>query len=111
MSPVVIFCGYCYYTRMSFGLLNAGSTFQRAMDHAFEGLIGKIIESYLDDLTVFSKEREDHVNHLSRVFERCRKFGILLDPKNSIFALSGEGISGEGIKSARDSSHSSTQGC
>lgn len=91
---------------MSFGLLNAGSTFQRAMDHAFEGLIGKIIVSYLDDLTVFSKEREDHVNHLRRVFERCRKFGILLDPKNSTFALSGEGI-----KSARDLSHSSTQRC
>ena len=44
------------YIRMPFGLLNAGSTFQRAMDQAFDDLIGKIIAIYQDDLTVFSKE-------------------------------------------------------
>ena len=34
------------YLRMPFGLLNAGATFQRAMDYAFNELIGKIIEIY-----------------------------------------------------------------
>jgi hypothetical protein len=43
------------YLRMPFGLLNAGATFQRAMDYAFHELMGKIIEIYQDDLTVFSK--------------------------------------------------------
>ena len=38
-----------------FGLLNAGPTFQRAMDFSFKELIGKIIEIYQDDLNVFSK--------------------------------------------------------
>jgi hypothetical protein len=41
------------YLRMPFGLSNAGATFQRAMDYAFRGLIGKLIEIYQDDLTVF----------------------------------------------------------
>ena len=41
------------YIRMPFGLSNAGATFQRAMDYAFRGLIGKIVEIYQDDLTVF----------------------------------------------------------
>ena len=44
------------YIRIPFGLLNVGSTFQRAMDQAFNDLIGKIIAIYQDDLTVFSKE-------------------------------------------------------
>ena len=52
------------FLRMPFGLLNAGATFQRAMDFSFKELIGKIIEIYQDDLTIFSKERYDHISHL-----------------------------------------------
>ena len=50
------------------------------MDYAFKKLIGKIIEIYQDDLTVFSKERSNHVGHLRQIFERCRKYGISLNP-------------------------------
>ena len=42
------------YRKMPFGLINAGATFQRAMDIAFRGLIGKFVVIYLDDVTVFS---------------------------------------------------------
>jgi hypothetical protein len=44
--------GTFMYLRMSFGLMNAGATFQRAMDFAFRDLIQKIIEIDQDDLTV-----------------------------------------------------------
>ena len=70
-----------------FVLLNAGSRFQRAMDQTFSDLIGKIIAIYQDDLTVFSKERGDHVKHLRKTFDRCRKFGISLNPKKSTFGI------------------------
>ena len=75
------------YLRMPFGLLNTSATFQRAMDYAFNELIGKIIEIYQDDLTVFSKERLDHICHLRKVFERCRKFGISLNPTKSFLGI------------------------
>jgi hypothetical protein len=52
------------YLRMPFGLLNPGATFQRAMDFSFHELMGKIIEIYQDDLTIFSKERSEHIGHL-----------------------------------------------
>jgi hypothetical protein len=37
--------GTFMYLRMFFGLMNAGSTFQRAIDFAFRDLIQKIIEN------------------------------------------------------------------
>ena len=48
------------FLRMPFGLLNVGATFQRAVDFSFKELIGKIIEIYQDDLTIFSKEISNH---------------------------------------------------
>jgi hypothetical protein len=72
---------------MPFGLLNVGATFQRAMDFSFNELMGKIIEIYQDELTSFSKERSDHIGHLRQVFERCRKYGISLNPTKSILGV------------------------
>ena len=40
------------YARIPFGLKNVGATFQRAMDHEFSVLIGKIMVDYQDELTV-----------------------------------------------------------
>jgi hypothetical protein len=91
------------YLRMPFGLSNAGATFQRAMDYAFRGLIGKLIEIYQNDLTVFSKDGKTHINHLRQVLDRCREFGISLNPTKSVFGVTegkllGHIISKEGVK-------------
>ena len=56
--------GTCKFLRIPFGLLNVGATFQRAMDFSFQELIGKIIKIYQDDLTIFLKERSNHISHL-----------------------------------------------
>ena len=79
---------------MPFGLLNAEASFQRAMDYAFKELIEKIIEIYQDDLTIFSKERPNHISHLKHVFERCRKYGISLNPAKSILRMDQEQLWG-----------------
>jgi hypothetical protein len=75
------------YDKMPFGLMNAGATFQRAMDIAFAGERDKFAVIYLDDLIVFSKSDEDHVIHLKQTFEKCRRFGLFLNPKKSHFAM------------------------
>jgi hypothetical protein len=51
---------------------------------------------------VYSKNREDHIQHLTQIFKRCRKYGISLNPKKTIFGveevkLLGHIISQEGI--------------
>ena len=75
------------YRRMPFGIINAGATFQRAMDIAFRGLIGRSVVVYLDDVTIFSKKREEHAFHLKQIFEHCWKYGISLNPKKCVFAV------------------------
>ena len=42
---------------------------------------------YLDDITMFSKIDPYHLQHLRKVFLKCRKFGISLNPKKSHFAM------------------------
>ena len=91
------------YAKMPFGLMNAGATFQRAMDIAFAGEIGKFAVIYMDDITVYSRYYREHIHHLEKVFIKCRKFGISLYPKKSNFALEegkllGHIISKDGIK-------------
>ena len=91
------------YVKMPFGLMNAGETFQRAMDIAFAKEIHDFLVFYLDDITVFSKLDNEHLDHLRQVFIKCRKFGISLNPKKSIFGLEegkllGHIISKEGIR-------------
>jgi hypothetical protein len=75
------------YKCMPFGLINTRETFQRAMDVAFRGLINKCVVVYLDDVNVYSKRREDHIQHLTHIFERWRKYGIYLNPKKTIFGV------------------------
>ena len=79
--------GTFMYNKMPFGLMNAGATFQRAMDIAFAGERDKFVVIYLDDITVFSKSGDDHLKHLKQVFNKCRKFGLSLNPKKSLFVV------------------------
>eukprot|EP00253_Pinus_taeda_P029900 PITA_29900 len=61
------------YQKMPFGLINAGTTFQRAMEITFKGLVNKSIVIYLDDITVYSKKRGNHLRDLKQIFQRCQR--------------------------------------
>jgi hypothetical protein len=45
------FGAYCY-TTMSFGLKNTGDTYQRAIQACFKSQLNKIVEAYVDDVVV-----------------------------------------------------------
>jgi hypothetical protein len=64
--------GTFMYAKIPFGLMNAGATFQRAMDIAFIGERDKFVVIYLDDITVFPRSDKEHCCHLKRVFLKCR---------------------------------------
>ena len=56
--------GTFMYVKMPFGLMNAGATFQRAMDIDFVEERDIFVVIYLDDIIVFSKSDNDHLKHL-----------------------------------------------
>jgi hypothetical protein len=95
--------GTFMYAKMPFGLMNAGETFQRAMDIAFIGEKDKFVVIYLDDITMFSKSDQEHYQHLKKVFLKCKKYGLSLNPQKSLFSMKegkllGHIVSDEGVK-------------
>jgi transposase InsO family protein len=58
---------------LPFGLANAPAIFQQAMHHIFDEKIGKYVLVYLDDILVYSKTPEEHVQHLRKVLEVLRQ--------------------------------------
>ena len=73
------------------------------MDIAFANEKYVFLVVYLDDLTMFSGSDDEHLHHLRVLFQRCRKFGISLNPKKSLFAMDegnllGHIISKDGIR-------------
>ena len=63
------------WTVMTFGLKNAGATYQRAMNLIFHDLLGVILEVYIDDIVVKSDANEPHLADLRLAFERMRNMG------------------------------------
>ncbi|GJX95351.1 reverse transcriptase domain-containing protein [Tanacetum coccineum] len=59
---------YCY-TKMPFGLKNAGATYQRLVDNAFEGQVGRNLEVYVDDLVIKS-HTEDELKDVPRIIDK-----------------------------------------
>ena len=57
------------------------------MDISFHGLLNQSVVVYLDDVTIFSKNKKDHLSHLRVVLERCCKYRISLNPKKLVFAV------------------------
>ena len=72
-TPFVTRYGSYEYTVMSFGLTNAPATFSRLMNYIFMDYLDKFVVVYLDDILVYSKNKEEHAKHLRLVLERLRE--------------------------------------
>ncbi len=95
--------GYFHFTKMPFGMKNAGATFQRMMDMVLQGLTWQCCMVFVDDVVVYSKTWEDHLRDVGLVLQKFMEFGITLNLKKCLLARNqlpflGHVVSQEGIK-------------
>ncbi|GBG79191.1 hypothetical protein CBR_g28908 [Chara braunii] len=64
--------GHFEWVVMPFGLTNAPTTFQAAMTNEFRPMLDQSVLVYLDDILVYRRTLEDHLEHLRRVLETLR---------------------------------------
>ena len=95
--------GLFQFRVMPFGLCNAPATFQRLMERVLAGLHWVTCLVYLDDIIIFSRTVEKHIEQLKEVLERLKGAGLKVRPskchllQTSVQYL-GHVISGEGIR-------------
>lgn len=77
---------FCYKV-MSFGLKNAGATYQRLVSDIFKDPAGKTVEVYVDDMVVKRQTLEDHPSDIQMVFDVLNKAGMKLNPKKCTFEV------------------------
>ena len=72
-------CGTFAFGRMSFGLCNAPTTFQRCMMYTFSELVEKVMEIFMDDFLVYGSSFEDCLKNLETVLQRCKDKNLALN--------------------------------
>jgi len=101
-TTFIVRTGTYRFRRVPFGLCNAGSTFQRVMDLALNGLNFYMCLVYLDDIIVYSATVEEHLSRIRKLFDRLRIANLKLKPsKCSLLRAEvhflGHVVSGEGV--------------
>jgi hypothetical protein len=85
-SFITPFGTYCFI-RMPEGLKNAGSTFSRLTKTMLESQVGRNIFTYVDDIVVVSKNKEDHLADLAETFANMRDARLHLNPEKCVFGV------------------------
>ncbi|UYV66076.1 K02A2.6-like, partial [Cordylochernes scorpioides] len=77
--------GHYEFLMMPFGLKNAASTFQRIIQHILGELLWKGTCSFQDDILVYTKTWQEHIELLSNVFDKLRQYNMKLKLSKCIF--------------------------
>jgi hypothetical protein len=95
--------GHYEYRVMPFGLCNAPATFQRLMNEVFGTELDDFVLVYLDDILIYSRSKEEHVEHVRRVLELLRKHKLYAKLKKCEFGKEqveflGHIVTSEGVR-------------
>ncbi|GJP32774.1 hypothetical protein CLOM_g17372 [Closterium sp. NIES-68] len=86
---------------MPFGLTNAPATFQAEMNHILCPLLDECTVVYLDDILIYSRDMQHHVQHLRSVFDILRRERFYVKLSKSKFALEKVQFLGHMIEAVR----------
>lgn len=77
--------GLYEYQVMPFGLANAPSSFQNYINDTLKGYLDEFCTAYMDDILIFSRSFEEHVEHVKKVLSRLKQSGLQIDIKKCEF--------------------------
>jgi hypothetical protein len=80
------FSAYCYMT-MSFGLKNAGATYQRAIQTCLKRQLNKNVEAYVDDMVVNTRNSDTLIADLEETFASLREYRWKLNSNKCVFGI------------------------
>jgi hypothetical protein len=82
------FIGLFEWVVMTFGLKNAGTTYQRAMNLIIHDLLGIMLEICIDDVVVKSDIMDNHLADLRLALKRMYRYGLEMNPLKCAFGVS-----------------------
>lgn len=85
-SFITPFGAFCYKT-MSFGLKNAGATYQRCIQNCFQNQIGRNVHAYVDDVVIKSQKAGSLLDDLTETFTNLHKYQMKLNPTKCVFGV------------------------
>src|SRR4051812_30250947 len=90
ITPAGVYC----YNVMTFGLKNAGATYQRCMQACLGKHIGKNIKVCIDDVIVKTRDSSTLIVDLRETFDNLERYQIKLNPKDCFFGVPGGQVLG-----------------
>jgi hypothetical protein len=78
-------CGLYEYTVMSFGLTNAHVYFMYLMNKVFMDYLDKFVVMFIDNNLIFSKNEEEHDQHLCMELQKLRENQLYVKLNNCEF--------------------------
>jgi hypothetical protein len=79
MVFITLFGAYAY-TTMSFGMKNAGATYQRAIQLCLANQLNRIVEAYVDDVVIKTRSHNEFITDLEETLNSLRQFRWKLNP-------------------------------
>ena len=79
--------GLYEFTRMPFGLLNAGSSFCHLMEQCLGDQQFVTLLLYLDDICIFAPTINDMLDQIELVFDRLKQYNLKINPKKCQFFI------------------------